>query len=365
MTIITGAPPARRTPVALARGFLTGGVIGTSLAALVVGGVTEQWPLFVTGWVLPAVYGLLFFLAGRPRRAREAAIAPHTALAMIESLKAIGGESSDVPVRFDLTVAPDDASAYRVEITQDINLVDLPDYRPRGVVVVRYRPDRPWRVSIVKRPTPEWEDRAAEARLDSAPGPVMVSEPSEGCAFGLLALVGLLLGAAVVILLFRADLFDQDAVAGPPFSAQPFVSSTWSSTVVSSASGTVSLGADQSFLDKGELRRAVDSLTKGKSKDKRQALVVLVQERLLTVVFSPSGTQAPHFDPRSLPYERFPALVEEARTKLGVHSPQTWQVTANGLTGSLAIRVGVNGSAGTASLEADGQGKVVRRTPAR
>lgn len=133
MTIITDAPPTRRTPVAHAWGFLTGGVIGTSPAALVVGGVTERWPLFVTGWVLPAVYGLLFFLAGRPRRAREAAIAPHTALALIESLKAIGSESSDVPVRFDLTVAPDDAPAYRVEITQDINLADLPDYRPRGV----------------------------------------------------------------------------------------------------------------------------------------------------------------------------------------------------------------------------------------
>lgn len=362
MTITTGALPTHNTPVALTRGFLTGGVIGTSLAAFCVGCIIERVPLIVTSLVLPAVYGLLFFLAGRPRRAREAAVAPRTALAMIESLHAIGGETSDVPVRFDLTVAPDDAPAYRVEMTQDINLVDLPDYRPRGVVVVEYPPDRPWRVRIVKRPTPQWEDRAAGARIDSVPGPATVSEPAEGCAFGFVALLGLLLGAAAVILLFRADLFDQDATAKPPSSAQPSVSSSSSTTVVTSGSGTVALGPDQSFLDKGELRRAIDSLTKGK--DKGPALTVVVQERLLSVVFAPSDTQAPSFDPRSLPYERFPALVEQATTTLGIHSPQTWQLTADRLTGSLAIRVGVTGTEGAASLEADGQGKVVRRTPA-
>lgn len=150
---------------------------GTSLAALVVGGIIEKVPLFVAGLVVPTVYGLLLFLAGAPRRRREAAVVPRTALATIESLKAIGGESSDVPVRFDLTVAPDDELLYRVEITQDINLVDLPDYRPRGILVVQYPPDRPWRVRIVKRPTPEWEERAAGARLDSVPGPATVSEP--------------------------------------------------------------------------------------------------------------------------------------------------------------------------------------------
>ncbi|MCX5605731.1 hypothetical protein OOK29_47255 [Streptomyces phaeochromogenes] len=378
MTITAGAPPTHSTPAALARGFLTGGVAGTSLAALVVGGIIEKVPLFVAGLVVPTVYGLLLFLAGAPRRRREAAVVPRTALATIESLKAIGGESSDVPVRFDLTVAPDDEPAYRVEITQDINLVDLPDYRPRGILVVQYPPDRPWRVRIVKRPTPEWEERAAGARLDSVPGPATVSEPPEGCAFGFVGLLGLLLGAAVVIGLFRADLFDGDATARQPSSSKPSVSSsssssisssssTSSTTVVSSASGTVALGPGQSMLDKGELRRAVDSLTEGEGKGegggKRSALTVVVQERLLSVVFSPTGTQAPQFDPRSLPYERFPALVEEARTTLGIRSPRTWQITAERLTGSLTIRVGVTGAEGTASLEADGQGKVVRRTP--
>lgn len=364
MTITTGVPPTRNTPVALALGFLTGGVIGASLAAFVVGCVIESVPLCVAGVGLPVVYGLLHLLAGAPRRAREAAVAPRTALALVESLEAVGGEAtSDVAVRFDLTVAPDDVPAYRVAFTQNINLADLPDYRPGVVVVVQYPPDRPWRVRIVKRPTPEWEKRAAGARLDSAPGPVLVSEPSGGCAVGVVTLLALLLAAAGVILLFRADLFDEGASGRSSSSKKPSVSSSSSTTVVSSASGTVTLGPNQSFLDEGELRKAVSSLTKGT--DARAALTVVVQDRLLSVVYAPTGSQAPTFAPGSLPYDRFPALVEEARSSLGAGSPQTWQVTVERLTGSLAIRVGVTGPEGTASLEANGQGKVLRRAPAR
>lgn len=363
MTITTGATsPTHRTPLVLARGLLTGGVAGTSLAALVVGGIAGNVPLFVTGSVLPALYGLLFFLAGVPRRAREAAVVPRTALAMIESLEAVGGESSDIPVRFDLTVAPDGGPAYRVEITQDINLVDLSDYRPRGVVVVQYPPDSPWRARIVKRPTPEWEDRADAARIDSAPGTAKVAAPPEGCAFGFVLLLGLLLGAAVVVLLFHADLFDRDDTAQPSPGAPPSVSST-SSTTVSSASGTVSLGPGQTFLGKGELDRAVGTLTRGE--DTHRALTVVVRERLLSVVFSPAGAQTPGLDPRALPYGRFPALVEEATSTLGVRSLGTWQITADRLTGSLVVRVVVTGPEGTASLEANGEGEVVRRTPAQ
>jgi len=361
MTITTGPPPKANTPVALARGFLTGGVIGTSLTAFVAGCVIESVPLCVAGVGLPVVHGLLLFLTGAPRRAREAAVPPRTALAMIESLRAIGGESSDVPVRFGLTVAPDDAPAFRVAITQDINLVDLPEYRPRGIVVVQYPPDRPWRAKIVHRPTTDWRDRAAAAGLDSAPLSAMVNKPSGGCVVGFVGLLGLLLGTAGVLLLFRADLFDRDTAGRSP-AAGPSVSSTSSTTVVSSASGTVALGPGRSFLDKGELRRAVDSLTKGKATG--QALTVVVQDRLLSVVFAPTGTEALRFDPGSLPYERFPALVEEARTSLGIRSPQSWQLTAERLTGSVIIRVGVTGTEGAASLEANGDGEVVRRTPA-
>ncbi|MEU9042889.1 MULTISPECIES: hypothetical protein [unclassified Kitasatospora] len=373
MTTATDAPPAHDTAVGLARGFLTGGVIGVSLAAFVVGCVLEHPPLLVTALALalPTAYGLLLLLAGAPRRAREAAVAPRTALAVIESMEAVPGEVSDVPVRFDLTVAPQDAPAYRVGITQDIHLSELPDYRPRGVLVVRYPPDRPWRVRIVTRPTPEWEERAAGARIDSAPGPAPAGDPEQGRAGGFVTLLGLLLGAAAVVLLFRADLFGPDGTAQPPppESSGSVTSSTTvvtsSTTVVTSASGTVALGPDGSLLERGALRRAVDSLTTGEAT--HQALTVVVQERLLTIVYSPGGTGAPSFDPRSLPYDRVPALVEEAGTTLGLDSPQTqtWQLAADRLTGSLTIRVTVTGPAGTASLEADGQGTVVRRSPAR
>lgn len=365
MTITTATPPpTHRTPLAPARGLLTGGVLGASLAALVVGSVVQSVPLFVTGFVLPAVYGLVLFLAGIPRRFREAAVAPRTALAVIDRLEAVGGgESSDVPVKFTLTVLPDDGSAFRVEITEGVNLVDLPDYRPRGVVVVRYPADRPWRVRVVKRPTPQWEERAAAARFDAVPGAARVSEPPKGCAFGLAVLLGLLLGAAAVVLLFRADLFDRDDTAKPAPAARPSVSATSSTTVVSSASATVTLGPGQSFLDKGALDRAVASLAEGGNT--RRALTVVVQERLLSVVFVPTGTPTPGLDLRALPYGRFPALVEEAGSTLGVHSPQTWQIVTDRLTGPVVVRVVVTGPESTASLEADGQGKVVRRTPAR
>lgn len=104
-----------------------------------------------------------------------------------------------------------------------------------------------------------------------------------GCFSALLTLLGLLLGAAAVLLLFRADLFDShEGESGAP---EPSVSSSSSTTTVTSATGTVTLGPGQSMLDEGELRKAVESLTQGA--DKRQALTVVVQDRLLAVVFSP------------------------------------------------------------------------------
>lgn len=356
MTMSAGAPPTHNTPADLALGFLTGGVIGASLTAFISGCVVEKTPLIVLGLVMPAVHGLVLFGATLPRRAREAAVVPRTALAVIESLEAVGGETSDVPVRFELTVAPDEAPAYRVEIRQDINLVELPDYRPRGVVVVEYPPDRPWKTRIVKRPTPEWEERAAGAQVDSVPGPAMKSDSPAGCAGGLLTLLGLLLGAGAVLLLFRADLFGPDESGA---SRRPSVSSS-STTTVTSGTGTVTVGPGRSMLDRGELRKAVESLTRGA--DERRALTVVVQDRLLTIVFSPTGVTSAGFDPRSLPYDRLPGLVEEARTTLGVASPKSWQLSADGVTGSLTLRVMVTGDGGTGTLEADGQGKVLRRT---
>ncbi|MFF3856551.1 hypothetical protein [Micromonospora sp. NPDC002575] len=357
MTSAAGGPPTHNTPAALALGLLTGGVIGASLTAFIGGCVVENVPLVVMGLALPAVYGLLFLLSTLPRRAREAAVVPRTALAVIENLKAVGGETSDVPVRFELSVVPDDAPAFRVEMSQDINLVELPDYRARGIVVVEYPPDRPWKTRIVKRPTPEWEERAAVARVDSVPGPAMKSDSPVGCAGGLLTLFGLLLGVAAVLLLFRADLFGPDGGENDA-ARRPSVSSSSFTTAVTSAMGTVTLGPGQSMLDEGALRKAVESLTQGANE--RRALTVVVQDRLLTVVFAPTGVETAGFDVRSLPYDRVPGLVEEART--GVGSPQSWQLTADGVTGSLTLRVVVTGDGGTVTLVADGQGTVLRRS---
>ncbi|MFJ3438713.1 hypothetical protein ACIPMU_34840 [Streptomyces cyaneofuscatus] len=277
MTMSVGAPPAHHTPADLASGFLTAGVIGAGLTAFIGGCMVESVPMLVTGLVVPALYGLLFFLATLPRRANEAAVAPRTALAMIESLEAIRGENSDVPVRFDLSVVPDDAPAFRVEMWQDVNRVELTEYRSDGTVVVEYPPDRPWKTRIVRRPTPEWEERAAAAQVDSVPGPVMRSETPDSSFSGFLNLFGLLLGVAAVLLLFRADLFDSHGAL-----PKPSVSSSSSTITVTSVTGTVAIGPGRSMLDESELRRAVESLTQ--AADRRHALTVVVQDRLLTVV---------------------------------------------------------------------------------
>ncbi|MEV7189267.1 hypothetical protein [Kitasatospora sp. NPDC093102] len=367
MTITTGAPPRRNTPIALARSFLTGGVIGGSLATMVVGVVIEKVPMLIAGLGIPIVYGLLLLLAGWPRRAREAAVVPRTALATVESLNVPEGEVTDRSVRFDLTVVPDDGPAFRVEFTQDINVADLPDYRPRGVLVVRYPPDRPWLVRIVKRPTPQWEERAAGARLDSAPGPVRVSAPPEARGVGFVGLLGFLLGAAAVVLLFRVDLFEREAADPPTPSAKHSVSasasSSWSTKVVTAGSGTIVLGPGQSFLGDGELSRSVSSLTR--NGESGPVTTLHVTDSLLVVTFSSADAKALEFDPMSLPYERFPTLVEEAGTTLGVHAPQTWSITALRTNGSVTITVSVTGPESTVVLEADGQGRVLRRTSAR
>ncbi|RST21254.1 hypothetical protein EF908_23075, partial [Streptomyces sp. WAC04770] len=145
---------------------------GAALAAVAVGIILEDVPVFVAGGGVLALLILFAVLGGKRRPAGGEPPAGRLALARIEDLRATGGESADVPVKFRLTVAPepeDARPAYRVKITQHINLVDLPAYRPRGIAVVEYRPDKPWDVRIVTRPTPEWARRAEEAEIDSAP----------------------------------------------------------------------------------------------------------------------------------------------------------------------------------------------------
>lgn len=369
MTTATGEPPTHNTPADRARGFLTAGVVGAALTAFIGGIIAERIPLVVTGLALLPAYGLLFLLMTAPRRARRAAIAPVTALAMIESLEAVDHEGSDVPVRFDLTVAPDEARGFRVEIRQSINLVELSDYRPRGIVVFEYPPDRPWRGRIVKRPTPAWEERARAAGLDSVPGPAMKDDSAASCAGCLLSLLGVLVGAGIILGLFHSEIFDStksDAADTPTVTSTDSSSTTTTTTTntitttVTSDLGTVTLDPSRSMLDPGELRTSVESLTQDGSD--RKALTVVVQNSKLTVVFAPDAVKSVGFDPASLPYDRIPALVQQAEHSPRVGTVRSWQLTAVGATGSPTLTVVATGDKGSATLIADAKGKVKEGT---
>ncbi|WP_414938622.1 hypothetical protein [Amycolatopsis sp. cmx-11-51] len=331
--------PARLGPVALVRGLLAGIVIGTALCAFVVGIIIEYVPLIIAGLGLPLVYGILLYLAGAPRRAREAAVVPVVALAKIESLRAGGTETGDVPVDFVLTVAPDGAATHRVEIQHGVNLVDIPNHRPGNIIVVQYPPDRLWKAKIVERLSPEWERRVAEASIESAPESSLVQEPPEGCLSGGLTLLGLLLGAALVLFLFRAELFAPEA----PARAEEIQSS-----VTTSSSGSATVTVDQSLLGEGELRRVIDALAR--TADVSRVITAVVEERRLTVVFAPTDAQVPWFDLRAMAVDRVPALVKKATTTIDVGSPQTWQVIAVPFGADVSLRVIVTGPDGSGSL---------------
>ncbi|UKD58071.1 hypothetical protein L3Q65_15500 [Amycolatopsis sp. FU40] len=324
----------------IAAGFLTGSAIGATLCSLVVGIVLESVPLFVTGLGIPLGYGILVCLGGLPRRAREKAVPPAMALARIESLRAGGTETGDLPLNLTLTVAPDGAPSHRVEAVHTVNLVDLPNFRTGDVLVVSYRLARPWKVRIVSSPPPEWQRRAANAVIEPAAESASVHPPPEGCAAGAFTLLGLLLGAGAVLGLFRVELFAPE----PSAPAQPPVSSA----VTTSGSATVDVGPEHSLLDEGELRRAIDGLAR--STDVSQTLTAVVQEHRLSVVFAPSGVQVPRFDLRTLPVDEIPRLVRKALQTLDVGTPRTWQVTVGPLPSARTVRVTVTGPRGSASL---------------
>lgn len=330
----------------VAFGLVTGAVIGATLCSLVAGIITESGALFATGLGIPLGYGILVYLGGMPRRAREAAVPPTLALARIESLRAGGTETGDLPVEFILTVAPDGAPSHRAAATHIVNLVDLPNYRTGDILVVSYPPDRPWKVRVVASPPPEWQRRAANAVIQPAAESTLVHSPPEGRVTAVLTLIGLLLGAGAVLGLFRAELFAPEPSAPAPPPASSTVTSSTSST--SSGFATVDVDPEQSLLDEGGLRRAVDGLAR--SVDVSQTLTAVVQEHRLTVVFAPSGVQVPRFDLRALPVDEIPGLVRKALRTLDVGTPQTWQVTVVQLPSARTVRVTVVGPRGSASL---------------
>ncbi|MFD8464903.1 hypothetical protein ACFV10_07245 [Streptomyces cyaneofuscatus] len=341
-------------------------VIGAALAALVVGVILKDVPVLATGGGVLALLVLLAFLGGRRGAGRDAPPARRTALARIEDLRATGGETADVPVTFRLTVAPepeDERPAYRVKISQSINLVDIPAYRPRGIAVVEYHPEKPWDVRIVTRPTPEWSRRAEEAEIDSAPESTLVRDPDGGAgAWCLLVLVGLLAGAALVVLSFRGELFasgDAGGSAAKESSASSASSSSASRTF--STSTTVS-GPSSSLLTFGRMR--VTAMELEARVDSAYVTSLRIEDHRMAVRGDSARPLAETVHLPSLPYELFPGLVREARATLGVREAESWRidVTPGGGAGvGPRVRVTVSGTEGTAHLDADVTGRITDR----
>ncbi|MFI7239564.1 hypothetical protein [Streptomyces cyaneofuscatus] len=336
-------------------------VTGAALAALVVGVILKDVPVFATGGGVLVLLILLAFLGGRRGAGRDEPPALRTALARIEDLRATGGETADVPVTFRLTVAPepeDGRPAYRVRISQSINLVDIPAYRPRGIAVVEYHPEKPWDVRIVTRPTPEWSRRAEEAEIDSAPESSLVRDPDGGeGAWCLLVLVTLLAGAALVVLLFRGELFASDDSRGTPKES----SSSSSASRTFSTSTTVS-GPSSSLLALGRMR--VTAMELEARVDSAYVTSISIEDHRMAVRGDSARPLTETVHLQSLPYELFPGLVREARTTLGVRDPESWRIDVTPGTGAEVgprVRVTVSGEEGTAHLDADATGRITER----
>ncbi|MFD8434478.1 hypothetical protein ACFV2I_05240 [Streptomyces microflavus] len=358
-------PPVRRRSavrvlLAALRLTVVSAVTGGALAALVVAVIIKDVPVFLTGGGVLVVLILIGVVAGRRSPAGEEPPAGRVALARIEDLRATSGESADVPVKFRLTVAPDDRPAYRVKIEQHINLVDIPAYRPRGIAVVEYHPDEPWKVLIVTRPTAEWSRRAEEAEIDSAPESTLVVSPdmSEG-SWCMLTLFAFLAGAALVVLLFRGELFtsgnDDGAAAKPPSSSSSSTSRTFSTST------TVS-GPSTSLLTFGVMR--VTAMELEARVDTAYVTEVTIEDHRMAVRGDSTRPVSETVHLQSLPYELFPGLVREARTTLGVRDPRSWRIDVTPGSGAGAgprVRVTVTGKEGTAHLDADATGRVTDR----
>ncbi|MEE1790796.1 hypothetical protein PUR28_08405 [Streptomyces sp. BE308] len=356
-------------PIAQIRGFLAGGTTGAALACMVCAVIIKSVPVFVTGAGLLVLTVVVLLVLERRREAGKGTPATRTALALIEDLRATGGETADVPVRFDLTVAPDDRTAYRVTVDQPINLVDIPTYRPRGMTVVEYRPDAPWEVEIVTRPSPEWLRRAETAKVDSAPEFTREKDrrkkAGSSCFIGL---VGLLLGAVAVILLLRGELFDDSETrpgSSPSSSSSSSHSSSSSSSTSTFSSSTTVSGPSASMLDIGRMRDTAESLADRVGTPSVAELGI--EEHRMAVSGETGGPKngARSIDLRTLPYELFPGLVREARNTLGVRDPEAWRIDVEPASGGrdLTVRVSVTGEAGKAFLEADAQGRITGRHP--
>lgn len=364
----TSARPTRsaaREVFSLLAGFVVSALFGGTLTALVVGVMVESVALFGYGLGGLVVAVLLVAVPARVREARRGVPVLRVALARIENRRATNGEFADVPVRFDLTVAPDDAPAYRVTIDESVNLVDLADYPEGRIVVVTYREAEPWEATLERRPTAEWARRAAEARIDTAPAHTRVKADRKAWSGCLVMLLGLLVGVALVLFPHWDDLpgDSDDPAPSSTGTAVPGPSSGSSSTTVSTVTGSAS---SASTLRAGEMRRLANTLVTGMGTE--MGTRITIEEKVMSAVGSKGFSAGGDFpiSLRGIPYELLPGLVDTARTGLGVDSPESWRIdiTSQGSTPAPIVRVTVSGHGKSAYLLADAVGRITERHPA-
>ncbi|MFF7363843.1 hypothetical protein [Streptomyces sp. NPDC008125] len=372
--VTTGETSARPTRSAARRLFSLLAVIvvsalaGGTLTAVVVGVMLKDGALFCGGLGGLLVSVLLVVVPARMRRSRAPVPVPRVALARIEHRRATNGEFADVPVRFDLTVAPDDAPAYRVYVHEQINLVDLADYPEGRIVVVTYPEAQPSGVELDRRPTEGWARRAAGARIDTAPEHTRVKPDDAGWSGCVAVLLGVLTGAALALLPLRSELDSRfgDAAPAPsgPSAASTVIpgASSGTTTTVTTVTGSAS---SASTLRPGEMRRLADTLVTGMGTE--LGTRITIEEKVMSAVGS-KGTSTGGALPmslRALPYELFPGLVDSARTGLGIEDPETWRIDITPEPGSPApvVRVTVSGHGRSAYLLADAVGRITARHP--
>lgn len=134
-------------------------------------GINVCWLSAVAG------YGLLLARAARTeRRTLSGTEVRRTALAKIETSQATG-EAPTFSISMGLTIAADGVPAFRADATAAVNLMDVDAYKVGKLLVVTYDETKPWRVTVVTNPTPEWSDRLAHGAVDSAPRETQVVEP--------------------------------------------------------------------------------------------------------------------------------------------------------------------------------------------
>ncbi|MGW2841624.1 hypothetical protein ACWCWD_28000 [Streptomyces sp. NPDC001493] len=368
--VTTGETPARpgrpaaRQLLALPAVLVLSALVGGVLTALTVGVMLRDVALFGGGLGGLAVAVLLVAVPARVRHRRQGVPVPRIALARIEHRRVTNGEFADVPVRFDLTVAPDDAPAYRVYVHEQVGPADLARHPEGRIVVVTYVPTQPWGVELDRRPTEEWARRAAYARIDTAPEHTRV-KPDGACWSGCAVLLGVLAGAALALLPYRGELGERfDDTPPAPSASAPAVPGTGggTTTTVTTVTGSAS---SASTLRPGEMRRLADTLVTGMGTE--LGTRITIEEKTMSAVGSkgPSTGDGLPMSLRALPYELLPGLVETARTGLGIDHPESWRIDIAPEGGSPApvVRVTVSGHGRSAYLLADAVGRITARHP--